>query len=97
MTRDQEDKPSPIISSSVLMDNLLIVVNESGMVYVFAVDDELANEGMPWRTIPIGTAVRSSFSAQEGLVYIRGEDNWIYAVDIEAGGVIWNLNLTVEE
>jgi outer membrane protein assembly factor BamB len=97
MTRDQEDKPSAIISSPVLMDNLLIVVNESGMVYVFAVDDGLANEGMPWRTIPIGTAVRSSFSAQEGLVYIRGEDNWIYAVDIEAGGVIWNLNLAAEE
>jgi len=97
MTKEQKDETSPVISLPVLMDNLLIVVNESGMVYVFDLNAELANEGMPWRTIPIGTAVRSSFCAQDGLVYIRDEENWIYAVDIDRGEVSWRIPLTTEE
>jgi len=88
---------NPIVSSPVLMDNLLIVTDESGTVYVFDLGAELGNDAEPLKIISIGAAVRSSFCAQEGLVYIRGEDNWTYAVDIDAGGVIWNLNLAVEE
>jgi len=91
------DAEDPIVTSPVLMDNLLIVTGESGTVYVFDLGAELGNDAVPLKIISIGAAVKSSFCAQEGLVYIRGEDNWIYAVDIEVGGVIWNLNLTVEE
>jgi outer membrane protein assembly factor BamB len=87
----------PIVTSPVLMDNLLIVINESGNIYVFDLDAELGNGAGPLKTVSIGADVRSSFCAQEGLVYIRGEDNWIYAVDIDAGGVIWDLDLTVEK
>ena len=86
-----------VVTSPVLMDNLLIIVNESGIVYVFDLSTELGDEAVPLKTISIGAAVRSSFCAEEGLIYIRGEDNWIYAVDIDAGGIIWNLDLTVEE
>jgi len=91
------DAGNSIVSSPVLMDNLLIVTDESGTVYVFDLSAELANEGVPWRTIPIGADVRSSFCAQEGLVYIRGEDNQLYVVDIDMGGVSWKVNLTIEE
>jgi len=87
----------PIVSSPVLTDNLLIVVNESGTICVFDLDTELGNGAGPLKTISIGAAVKSAFCAQEGLVYIRGEDNRIYAVDIDAGAVIWDLDLTVEE
>ena len=88
---------NPIVASPVLMDNLLIVINESGNVYVFDLDAELVDEGVPLKTISIGAAVRSSFCAQEGLVYIHSDDKQLYVVDINAGGVIWNLNLVVEE
>jgi len=87
-TKDQKGKPSPIISSPVLMDNLLIVTDESGTVYVFELSAELKNEAVPLKTIPIGAAVRSPFCAQDGLVYIRGEDNSIYVVDIDKGKVV---------
>lgn len=87
----------PIGTSPVLMDNLLIVINESGTVYVFDLSAEFGGEAAPLQTISSGADVRSAFCAQGSLVYIRGEDNWIYAVDIDAGRVIWNLNLAVEE
>jgi len=91
------DAGNPIVSSPVLMDNLLIVTDESGTVYVFDLSAELEDEAMPLKAISIGADVRSSFCAQEGLVYIRGEDNQLYVVDINMGGVSWKVNLTIEE
>ena len=91
------DTGSPIVTSPVLMDNLLIVANESGTIYVFNLDSELVDEAVPLKTISIDADVRSAFCAQEGLVYIRGDDNQLYVVDIDAGRVIWSLNLAIEE
>jgi outer membrane protein assembly factor BamB len=91
------DAGDPIVSSPVLMDNLLIVVDESGTVYVFDLIAELGDEAVPLKAISIGADVRSSFCAQEGLVYIRGEDNWIYVVDIDNEEVSWKVSLTVEK
>jgi len=96
-SRDTLGKPVPIVSSPVLMDNLLIVADESGTVYVFDLSAELEDEAMPLKAISIGADVRGSFYAQEGLVYIRGEDNWIYVVDIDMGEVSWKVPLTIEE
>jgi outer membrane protein assembly factor BamB len=89
------DAESPIVSSPVLMDNLLIVTDESGTVYVFDLSAELEDEAVPLKAISIGADVRSSFYAQEGLVYIRDEDNWIYIVDIDMGAVSWKAPLTI--
>jgi outer membrane protein assembly factor BamB len=96
-SKDTRGKPVPIVSSPVLMDNLLIVTDESGTVYVFDLSTELEDEAMPLKAISIGADVRSPFCAQEGLVYIRGEDNQLYVVDINMGGVSWKVNLTTEE
>jgi outer membrane protein assembly factor BamB len=96
-TQDERGKPSPIVSSPVLMDNELIVINESGVVYVFNLDRELGNGGTPWWTTPLGTDVKSAFCAQGGLVYVRGEDNRLYVVDIEKREVSWNFLLTKKE
>jgi outer membrane protein assembly factor BamB len=90
------DAGNPIVTSPVLMDNLLIVTDESGTVYVFDLGAELGGEAALLKTMSIGADVRSSFCAQDGLVYIRGEDNQLYVVDINVGGV-WKLNLTIEE
>jgi len=91
------DAGNPVVSSPVLMDNLLIVIDESGTVYVFDLSTEIENEATPLKTTSIGADVRSSFCAQGSLVYIRGEDNWIYVVDIDMGEVSWKVNLTIEE
>ncbi len=91
------DAGNAIVSSPVLMDNLLIVTDESGTVYVFDLSVELEDEAAPLKVISIEADVRSSFCAQEGLVYIRGEDNWIYVVDIDSGEVSWKVPLTIEE
>jgi outer membrane protein assembly factor BamB len=91
------DAESPIVSSPILMDNLLIVTDESGTVYVFDLSAELRDEAVPLKAISIGADVKSSFCAQEGLVYIRGEDNWIYVVDIDKGKSDKVFNLTIEE
>ncbi|HEU65809.1 MAG TPA: hypothetical protein ENN57_03975, partial [Chloroflexi bacterium] len=92
-TQDERGKPSPIVSSPVLMDNLLIVVNEAGFVYAFNLDGKLANE----EPISVGDDVRSSFSAHEGRVYIRGEKNKLYVVDIGDREVSQPISLTIEE
>lgn len=91
------DAGSPIVSSPVLMDDLLIVTDESGTVYVFDLGAEIEDRAVPLKTISIGADVRSSFCTQEGLVYIQGEDNWIYVVDIDKGEVSWKVSLTIEE
>ncbi len=93
------DAASPIVSSPVLMGILLMVVGSSGTLYVFDLSSEFGDEAVPLRAIPIGAAVESSFWAQDGLVYIRAEDNSIYVVDIERGQIVegWPLSLATEE
>lgn len=91
------DAGSPLVSSPVLTGNLLIVTAESGTVYVFDLSVESEDLGVPRYTIPIGAGVRSSFCVEEGLIYIRAEDNAIYVVDIDEGWIKWELDLTVEE
>ncbi len=93
------DAGKPIVSSPVLLGELLIVIDESGVVYVF---DLLAGSGdraVLLRTIPIGAGVRSSFSAHNGLVYVRGENNSVYVVDIDQGEVVegWPVSLAIEK
>ncbi len=91
------DAGSPIVSAPVLTESLLIVADESGTVYIFDLGGEPGNLGVPLDTIPIDADVRSSFYAHEGLIYIRGDDNVIYVVDIDEGWIIWEFDLTIEE
>jgi len=97
-SRDPRGKPVPIVSSPVLMDKLLIVADELGSVYVFDLNAEPEDKAVvPLKIISIGAAVRGSLCAQEGLVYIRGQDNWVYVLDIDRGGLSWKSPLTIEE
>jgi len=93
------DAENPIVSSPVLLDNLLMVVDESGTVYVFDISAEFGDDAVSLKAISIGASVRGSFCAHDGLVYIRGEDNSIYVVDIGKGKVVdgWPVSLTSEE
>jgi outer membrane protein assembly factor BamB len=90
------DAENPIVASPVLMDNLLMVADESGTLYVFDLSAGLVDRAVPLK-ISIGAAVKSSFCAQDGLVYIRGEDSWIYVVDVDMGRSDKVFDLTIEE
>ena len=92
------DAGNPIVSSPVVMDNLLIVADELGSVYVFDLNAELEGKAVvPLKIMSVGAVVKSSLCAQEGLVYIRGQDNWVYVLDIDRGGLSWKSPLTIEE
>jgi outer membrane protein assembly factor BamB len=91
------DTESSIVASPGLMDNLLVVIDESGTVHVFDISTESGNEEEPVKVISIGVSVRSSFHIQDGLIYTRGEDNWLYVVDINGATVSWTLDLSEEE
>jgi outer membrane protein assembly factor BamB len=92
------DAGNPMVSSPVLMDNLLIVADELGSVYVFDLNAELGDKAIvPLKIISVGAVVEGSLFAQEGLVYIRAQDNWAYVLDIDRGGLSWKSPLTIEE
>jgi outer membrane protein assembly factor BamB len=92
------DAGNPMVSSPVLMDNLLIVADELGSVYVFDLNAELGDKAIvPLKIISVGAVVEGSLFAQEGLVYIRAQDNWVYVLDIDRGGLSWKSPLTIEE
>ena len=91
------DAESPIVSSPVLTDGLLVVAAESGNVYVFDLEGALEHEAVASKAISIGANVRSSFCADDELVYILDEHNELYAVDIDKGEVSWKVSLTIEE
>jgi len=94
------DAESPIVSSPVLIDNLLIVGAESGNVYVInpetGVGERIKNRENSDKPT-INDQIRASLCAHEGLVYIRGEDNQLYIVDIGNKEVSQPIPLTVEE
>jgi outer membrane protein assembly factor BamB len=91
------DAAGPIVSSPVLMDNLLLAIDESGTMYVFDISAESGDEAGPLKAISIGASVRSPFCAQDGLAYIRAEDNQLYVVDIDKAQVSWTFDLTGEQ
>ena len=91
------DTGNPIVSSPVLMDNLLIVAAESGNVYVINTEtgegeriENRENGNKP----TINAQIRASLCAHEGLVYIRAEDNQLYVVDIDKREVSEPIPLT---
>jgi outer membrane protein assembly factor BamB len=89
------DAENPVVSSPVLTDNLLVAADEKGNVYVFDLDTESKDKTII-PPISIGAEIRGSLCAQEGTVYIRAQDNYVYVVDIDRGG-FWKFSLTTEE
>jgi len=99
-SQDARGKPAAIVSPPVLAGDLLIVANEAGNVYVINPE---TGEGERIRNPESGdkptidAQIRAPFCADEGLTYIRDEDNTLHVVDIENGEVSWNFDLTKKE
>jgi outer membrane protein assembly factor BamB len=102
-SKDQKGKPAPIVSSPVLIGNLVIVANEAGNVYVInreTGDGERIKNRENGDKSTINAQIRASLCAHEGLVYIRDEDNKdnrLYVVDIDKMEVSEPIPLTIKE
>jgi outer membrane protein assembly factor BamB len=89
----------PIVSSPVLVEDILVIADERGSVYVFDIGAEMGGQAVPLRTISIDASFRSSFCAHDGVIYVRSEGNQLYAVDIDSGRVVdgWPVSLATEQ
>jgi outer membrane protein assembly factor BamB len=99
-SQDSRGKPAAIVSPPVLAGDLLIVANEAGNVYVIdpeTGDGERIENPESGDKTTIDAQIRAPFCADEGLAYIRDEDNKLHVVDIENGEVSWNFDLTKKE
>ena len=91
------DTGSPIVSSPVWDGDLLIVASESGDIYVFDTHSEPENKVMmPAKTVPIDALIRGSLCVQDSTIYVRAQDNCLYALDIEKGWISWRLPLNTK-
>ena len=93
------DVGSPIVVPPLLVDDSLVVVSDSGEVYILKTGAAVDNDNRKVKNFPIDVSdvsVQATPCAQEGIVYIRGQDNCLYALDIEQGQVIWKFPLTTQ-
>jgi eukaryotic-like serine/threonine-protein kinase len=91
------DSEEPIIASPVLEDGWLVVVNESGNIYVFDINTSIVdNNIMPIKAMSVGAEVKGAFCLHDGVVYVRGQNNVLYALDIDRGMIDWQLPLDIE-
>ena len=77
---------TPIVSTPVLADNLLIAVSKSGEMYVLE-----ANGGALERTVSIGYSVMAPLYAEENMVYVHARNRCVYSVDVQSGEKVWEL------
>lgn len=89
------DTESRVVASPVLADDLLVVACDSGEVYILRTDD-LVDGRLASDPISIGAPIRGSICAQEGIAYIRAENDRLYALDISKGKISWEFPLTTE-
>lgn len=89
------DVGSPIVVSPLLKDDLLIVTSDAGVIYLLETDATVYNRVV--KEVSVDVSVRAATCVQDGIVYVRGQDNYLYAADIDRGEVIWRLPLSITE
>jgi outer membrane protein assembly factor BamB len=93
------DTGSPVVCSPILIENILVVANEAGDVYIVdpgTGENERIENRENGDKPTINARVRAPICAYAGLVYIRGEDNAIHIVDIGGREVRQSIPLTGE-
>jgi len=93
---------SPIVSSPALTDESLVVTCDSGDVYIVNIKtrigarvknpDDSQNDDRP----TIDAHIQGSLCILDGIVYIRAQDNCLYAIDVGKGKVNWKFPLTIK-
>ncbi len=86
------DLGSPISSSPVLVDGLLIVASEEGVVYAW---DTGTNE-QKWKNVDLkeeGQKIYAPLCTGEGVVYIHTSKGKLYALNAQSGAIRWSISL----
>ena len=74
------DLKSPVSSSPVLVNDLLIIASEEGKVYSLDTADNQVKE-----LADLKSKVYAPLSSSEAMVYIHTEGNTVYSVDVQTG------------
>lgn len=82
---------SPIVSTPVLVNDLLVAVSELGTMYVLKADS-----GVLQRTVSIGYSVMAPLYAEENMVYVHARDRCVYSVDVQSGGIAWKFSSDID-
>jgi len=85
---DAIDLGSPICSSPVLVNSLLIIASEEGVVYAI---DTGNNQIKPLANLE--EKIYASLCASDGVVYIYSEEQNLHALNAESGARLWSLPL----
>jgi len=80
-----------IVSSPILVDDLIVVACDSGEIYTLD-----ANNGKLVDKVSIDASIQGAICVQGGIVYVRAQDNCLYAVDISQGKIDWKFLLAIE-
>jgi len=85
---DAIDLGSPICSSPVLVNSLLIIASEEGVVYAI---DTGNNQIKPLANLE--EKIYAPLCASDGVVYIYSEEQNLHALNAESGARLWSLPL----
>jgi outer membrane protein assembly factor BamB len=82
------DLGSPISSSPVLVDDLLIVATEEGVVYAI---DTKSNQQRQLANVE--GKVYAPLAASQGKVYVHTRTDALYEIDAQSGATLWSISL----
>jgi outer membrane protein assembly factor BamB len=83
---------APIVSTPVLVDNLLVVASESGMVYMLNTESgKLEHDPVPVVNAPAKVLVRAPLYAEGNMVYVHASNRCVYGVDVQSGKEVWKF------
>jgi outer membrane protein assembly factor BamB len=80
------DTTAPVYSSPAIVDNVLYIGSDNGILYALNAQTGGAN----W-TYPTGGAIKSSPAVFYGKVYFLSTDGFVYALDAATGALVWSV------
>ena len=94
------DAQSPIVVSPLIFvspnfgGDWLIVITESGTVYLLGTPIEVYNRVVSEVSLNVSVRAAPCRCIQNGMIYARGQDNVLYAVDIDWAEIAWKFPLS---
>lgn len=84
------DVGSPVNASPVIVNDTLVVASDNGLVYGIALDTGKER----WAHIDLKVKVFAPLCASAGKVYLNGQDNRLYRIDVASGRQDLSISLS---